>query len=314
MKITIFRSCGGTNNKVDAARIKFDPETGVIDLEGSKDMLIDKSGGLGTMRGTTLVAAGSFLSAYPAADGSSFYAVKNWSRDSTIEKVIPRADGSIELVGMRAGLTHGARMDFCLVDGLIYYMNGFELGVLTGDKSKPWPVSMWPRRHESTTQFVAVSAGNHLDMLGGRFIISYGNEIKYTELDLWGIIDENQNWRKMESRVLMVYAVGTGVFVSDEKAVYFFEGLNPNKWRARQVLTYPAIEFGRMPGLIDPSNLGFDTSSPSALFKTTKGLVVGLPDGQAINLIDKKVKMPQNGCNFGSIMVVDETTIISSGV
>lgn len=312
MKVTLLRSCTGNNNKVDPARILFDEKKGITALEASKDMLIDKSGGLTTRRGTALVAVGDFISAYPAADGSSFYAVKNWSVDSSIEKVVPKADGSVDMIGIRSGLTYGAKMDFCLVGGLIFYMNGFELGVLDGSRSHNWPVSAWPREKAGAV-FLPVPAGSHLDILSGRFIIAYGNKYCFTEHDLWGIIDNNRSWRQMESRILMIYAVGTGVFMSDEKAVYFMAGLDPNKWVPLLVLNYPAKEFCRLSGLVDPSHFGLETSVSSAMFGTVRGPVIGLPDGSCFNLIDKKVTMPA-GCPVGSIMVVNETTIIQSGV
>jgi len=313
METLLYSYCTGINNKVDPARLAFDAEKGMTELEAATDMLIDKSGGLAASRGNSLAYAGNFISAYPAFDETSFYAVRNSSTSSMslLEKYIPNASGALSLTGMRSGLTVNAKMDFCTVGGNVYYMNGFEFGFLDGQKSNAWPASVWPRNTHAP--FIVVTAGNHLDMLSGRFIISYDDEIRFTEQGLWGIMDANRNWRQMESRILMICTVNTGVFVSDEKSIWFLDGRDPNKWDAKKVLSYPAIEFQRYPGIIDPSQFGFETSSPAVLFGTKNGPVVGLQDGSCVNLIDKKVALP-SGCSAGSIMIVDETTIILSGV
>lgn len=311
-KILIFQSCIGINNKTDAARIRYDPEKGVIDLENAKNMLIDKSGGLSTMRGSVSVASGDYISAYPAGDPRNpigFYAVQNDNSTSSLLLCVPGFDGAITEYVIRAGLTRNARMDFCYVGGETYYMNGFEHGVIVDGVDNSWPVSQWPR--STTAQFKPTPAGSCLDMLSGMFVIGIGDEIQYTEPGLFGIVDDTRNWRKLESKVLMVCSVLTGLYVSDESSTYFLPGRNPKEWTLEKVLDYPAT--GRAPGLYDPSFFGFETSRPSAVLRTNKGPVIGLPDGTAMNLIDKKVAMPL-GSNLGSIMVVDETTIIQSGV
>ena len=316
MQATLYRYTTGINNKVDAARVAFDQKKGITDLEAGVDILIDKAGGIVSRRDNELMLAGEYLSAYPTGDGISFYAVKNRTVDAALFKVVPAFDSVGDVVSLteyelRSGLTKGAKTDFCEVDGKVYYMNGYEYGVLDGSKAEPWPVSVWPR--ETVAPMVHTPAGSHLDMLSSRFLLAIGKELQYTEPGFWGILDNNRNWRLFESRILMIYAVGTGAYVSDEKAVWFLAGRDPNAWIPEKVLNYPAVEFCRVPGLVDPSFFGFETAKPAALFGTVNGPAVGLAEGVAFNLIDKKVNMP-SGCSHGSIMVVDETTIIQSGV
>ena len=112
----------------------------------------------------------------------------------------------------------------------------------------------------------------------------------------------------------MICAVQTGVYVSDHKSVYFLSGIDPNEWLCKKVLNYPAIEWGREQGLVDPSRLGLESFSLSCLFATVNGPVVGMPDGTAINLIDKVLTMPDCNVQSGSIIVVDETLIIQSSL
>jgi len=283
-----------------------------MDLEAATDMLIDQTGGLSTRRGSVSVATGDYISAYPAGDPrnpSGFYAVQNGNTTSSLLLCVPGPTGTITEYVIRAGLAKNARMDFCYVGGETYYMNGFEHGFVADGVDHPWPVSQWPI--SSTAQWKSTPAGTCLDMLSGMFVIGIGDEIQYTEPGLFGIVDDTRNWRRLESRVQLVCSVLTGLYVSDESATYFLPGRNPKDWTLDKVLDYPAT--GRAPGLYDPSFFGLETSKPSAVLMTTKGPVIALPDGTAMNLIDKKVTMP-TGCSLGSIMVVDETTIIQSGV
>jgi len=308
--VKLYQSCTGINNKVDAARLPFDPDAGLTDIEAGSNVLIDKTGGLSAMRGTSLSLSGSYHSGFPLSD-YSFLAVKDRATDSAIYLVTVQVDGSLSEEGLVSGLALGAPVEFCRVAKQIFYENGFQHGYIEDGAAYSWPVSEWPRT--TNAQFVATPAGTHFDIHAGHFVLAVGDELVFTELWLWGLIDNARNWRKFESQITMVCSVGTGAFVSDQSAVYFLQGADPAKWEPKKVFNYPAVPFCKHPGLVDPTFFGFETAVPAALFGTVKGPVIGLADGVAFNLIDKKVAMNATGQN-GSIMVVDETTIIQSGV
>lgn len=306
----ILAQCAGINNKVTPARIRYDSETGVSDLETGTDVLIDMTGGITTRRGSDLVETGVFHSGFPKGDGT-FYVVKDRTTDSAIYKVTPATDGNVTLEGIASGYTKGARFEFREVKEEFYFMNGYEKGVLIADAPHSWPLSVWPR--STTAQFITTPTGSHFDIISGSFVVAIDNELFFTESGVWGVVDNSRNYRRAESEIVMVCAVDTGVFFSDRQAVYFLEGRNPSQWSPAKVLNYPAIPYCKAPTLVDPSQHGFETTAPSALFGTTHGPVMGLPDGSCVNMINKKVKMP-SGISQGAIMVVDETTIIQSGV
>lgn len=309
-KIMLYKSCSGINNKVSAGKLPFNQETGVTDLETGINVLIDKYGGLSTRRGTSLSLAGNYHSAFPVSN-NKFLAVKDRSTDSAIYLITVQADGSLIEEGIVSGLSYGNSVEFCVVNGAIYYMNGLQHGYIENGVAYNWPVSEWPRA--TTSQFIYTPAGEHFDMISSVFVIVKGKELIYTEPGLWGIVDNAINYRRLESNGLMVISVGTGLFISDSKAIYFLEGLNPAKWIPKKVLNYPAKPYCKHHCLIDPSQFDFQTSEPSALFGTVLGPVIGLPNGQAVNLIDKKVAIANKG-NRGAIMVVDETIILMSEV
>jgi hypothetical protein len=299
--------CAGISNKVDSVRLRVGD---VCDLTTGTDILIDKRGGIVSARGNSLLNAGDYHSGFDIGDGT-FLAALDYSTGSALYKCIPKTDGSLDINGLRSGMTKGARISYCWVDNDIYYMNGFEKGIVSGDASKAWTVSEWPRETEEV--YLPTPTGKFLDILSGCFIIASGNEIIWTESSIWGIVNENTAWERLESDVIMIYAVETGVYISDLKSVYWCAGLNPREWIFKKVLNYPAVPYKRYSKTIDPSHFGFQTSAPSALFGTVNGPVIGLPDGSAFNLVDKRVTMPKN-YSKGGLMVVDETMIILSGV
>lgn len=308
MEVKILTSqCAGISNKVDSVRMRIGD---ICDLSTGDDILIDKTGGIVSARGNDLIEAGDWHSGFDIGDGT-FLAVKDYLTGSALYKCIPNGDGSLSINGLRSGMTKGARISYCWVNDNIHYMNGFEKGIVVEDASTVWTVSEWPRETEDI--YLATPTGKFLDIISGCFVIGSGKDIIWTENGLWGIVNENTSWERLESDVRMIYAVETGVYISDSRAVYWCAGMNPREWIFRKVLNYPAIPYKRHNKTIDPSHFGFQTSAPSALFGTVNGPVIGLPDGSVFNLVDKKVTMPKNYTR-GGLMVVDETMIILSGV
>ena len=286
MNRTLFSSTTGVNNRLDKSSLVYDSQTGVTSLESCENINIDRSGKLITRGGATLQQAGNYISSYPGDD--CFYVIADRTTDSALYKVVPNEVGALTLTGLRSPLTLSAQMDFAVLDGKTYYMNGSEYGCINEDSSDSWPVSLWPR--ETIRQKVTTPIGQIFDILGARFIIGSGNEVIWTEAGLYGIYDAVRNRRKFESEVTMIAAVAGGCFISDSEHVYFFEGLDPNQWTlTSRVLAYPATKYGRKPGFVDPTFYGFESSHPGILFATPKGPAIGLSDGSCFNLVDKQL-------------------------
>lgn len=307
--VNILKVTTGLNNQVVAHRLPFDGDTGVGALEEADNVLIDKSGEIATRRGIVKVQDGTFHSTFRCNGG--FYIVKDYNLESALYKAVPNSDGSLELYGIRSSLSYGAKMDFVELNGEFLYCNGSQNGILKQDTSSPWPEQSWTGP-ESSIEMVSPPVGEHIDILSGRILISAGQELFYTEHGLVGLIDEAGNRVRLESRIVMVCAVQSGVFISDENSIYFISGINPKDWTIKQITNYPAIEWSREQGLVDPSLFGVESFEMAALFGTVRGPCVGLPGGEVINLIDKDLTMPKCGVREGSIMVVDDTTIIQS--
>jgi len=308
MKRLLYSGALGVNNKIVPHRLPYDPKTGVAALEEAIDVLIGRTGEIVTRRGTQKVQTGSFHSFFGLGDGS-FYVVEERTEDSALFKAVPNADGTLELYGIISGLSLNSRMDFVMVANRVLYCNGHQNGVLENDVSRAWDSQDWTGP-DSTIEMVKPPVGDHIDFLSGRALLSKDDELFYSEHGLIGLVDEAGSRVRMEGKIIMICAVQTGVYISDTKAVYYLSGVNPKEWICKKVLNYPVIEWGKEHNLVDPSLFGLESFGLSCLFATVNGPVIGLPDGTAINLIDKVLTMPDCKKQSGSIMVVDETTIL----
>jgi len=308
-KATIYSGSIGLNNKVLPHRLPFDGK-GVSALETATDFVIGRNGEAVTRRGISLAESGAFHSMYQWSGG--FYVVKDRNEDSALYFVRVSDSGDLSLSGVRSGLSQGAKIDYAPLGDKLFYSNGYERGYLTvSDGSEAWPTNT---ARETTREMVSLPVPKHLDLLSGRMVVSSGDEIFYSEYGKPGIYDAVKSRRHFETDVIMVYAVSTGVFVSQTDSVWFVSGVDPSPstLTARKVLEYPAVEYCRVPGTVNPMDYGFDSSLPAALFGTIRGPVVGFQDGTCINLIDNNVTMPDCGTHDGAIMVVDDSLILQT--
>lgn len=305
----LYSKAVGINNKVPAHRLPYSSENGVAGLSQAMDVLISITGELSGRAGSETIVSGSFHSSYPAVDG--FYVSRddgNGSRTLCFAE-INQNDGSITLTDIRSGMSD-AMIDFTTRGTEVFYCNGSQNGKLIDTTNYVWPENDWTGG-ETTNAFTKTPVGEHLGLLSGRILLSRDNELFYTEYGLPGLYDASRNRYRFGSKILMICEVATGVYVSDEHAVYFLAGTNPAEWTMRKVLDYPAIEWRKNPSLVPGIHMGLETTALCCLFGTVNGPVVGMPDGTPINLIEENVAMPE--CkSVGGIMVTDDTLILMS--
>jgi hypothetical protein len=303
--ITIFTSTIGINNLVDSTRIEFDGK-GLIGLEVASNVYVDDNGLLKTVPDSSVEISGAFHSLYPVDSG--FYVVNDRTSDSVIYYVT-LSSGQFTFQNVVTGLSKGVKVSFAKLGDRVYYTNGTNRGYIVNTTRYAWPYNIWTGR-EDLSQMVTPPVGTHIDVLSGRILLSYGDELIFTEPYLVGLYNSIRGWRRFESDLLMVRTVENGTYVSDETATYFLAGNNPNEWILRKVLSYPAIEYGSNPLLINPRNFGLETEQNSLLFNTTKGLCIGLPDGNVINLTEQRYT-PSVDC--ATLTVFEESLAFMSG-
>jgi len=311
----LYHASVGINNKVTPHRLKYDPETGICALEQAENVIINSTGEVVTRKGYSLSWDNPCHSVFSC--GNWGLVAGDRVSDTAVYKVTVN-NGAIVTTGIQAGFVKGRHIEFCDVAGLTFYANGFNKGLF--DKSgnhQEWTESNWPS-DETHGQFT--SPPNNIEKLAynaGRIFFATEDNghylINYTEYGLLGTYDLVSDGEQLPSRIIFMDAVSDGLYVSDEKHIYFLQGLDPHKWTCKIVTSYPAKEWGKHHGWVDPSDFGIENNRPSRLVATVNGPVLLMPGGSIINLIDKGVTMPVNCSGPGAIGVFDKTLVIQSG-
>jgi hypothetical protein len=308
----IFRGGLGINNKVAPERLRFDPELGIMAFESAENVLVDQSGAVVGLQGSVKIKDGQFHSILSGKEYG--YIVQNFPKynDSHIMRIDINSSG-LSLTGVRSGLSM-ARMDWCWVNGLVFYSNGHENGMIQGTMSLPWKESISSDEQDNVQYGIPVA--EHLGYNAGRIFMSYTDPdgkhiLAFTKFGKYGLRDIARDAEQFPTRILMYIPAADGHYISDEENIYFLSGLNPESWTLRKVAGYPVLEWGLHNGTVDPSFLGFDTNVPSMLVATANGPCLLMPSGQIVNLIDKAVTMPD--CINAGIALLDETLIIQTG-
>lgn len=288
--IPVFRGSSGLNTKVDPVRVRYDSETGVSDLTKAVNITHDDSGRPQRRPGQTLLQLGSYHSLFCdqydcfVGSGKNLYKVNtDWS-----------------LTGVRGNL-YGSRISFCQVGPETYYANGFENGVIIEGKSYDWPIHQY-EGPETTRQFTGAPIGVRVGFFINRWFVVVGNTIYFSEPWASGLFDAHRNHLVFTSNVRMVKPVEKGIYVSDEKNIWFFKGQEPSEFTQELVASYPALEWSEAIDLIKGTEIGLEQPGLCALWGTTKGAMLGTADGQVINLTDKKVAYPVLGSRGASLL------------
>jgi len=206
------------------------------------------------------------------------------------------------LRGIRSGMS-GAQVDYAQYGTAIHYTNGGQNGVYQDGVSWPWVVDIYNfgetfKRFETT-----VPVFDHIEVHNGYMLGSIGNALYASELGkmgLWCMKDPIL----LPSKIIMIKHVKQGVFVSDEKSVYFMSGLDPHTFSVGDpVSPYPAYEWSDAIDYIQGSEVkDYETPGLCAIWNSKEGLCLGTPDGILLNLIRKKIIMPDTGTTGASLL------------
>lgn len=291
--IPIFSGTTGINNKVDPSRLRFNPQTGIVDLAAAVNIDIDDTGRPSRRPGRTatvrtepwkcLFSAGSFM---VGITGNALCVIESDLSYTAIRNV----NASARMSYVRD--TDGER-------DIVYYCNGHENGRIISKVSYTWPVGDLT---SETKEFSAAPIG-HLLEKRNRMFIAQGNTLWYSAPNSCNLYRLGSDYIRFQSRILMVQAVDGGLWVSDSEAIYFLSGdimpaLNEMPRQSKRA-DYPAQKNteAKVPGSI----IGVDgLSGIVVIFNTNKGVCVGTEDGRLINITERKVVLPSglNGAGF----------------
>lgn len=289
--VNLFSASSGINNRVDPARVRFDPETGVSDLVVAVNVTHDDAGSVSRRKGKSLAVAGDFHSLFVgngecyAGEGTDLY----------------RLGDGLTLMGVRSSL-NGERISYAATPHGIYYSNGKETGVLKEGVSIPWFKGEYVGP-ETSRNFESHPKGQHLEVFSGRMFIAEDDVLWWSEPYAFGLYDKARSFVQFKSRIRMVKAVAGGLYVSDENTTYFLGGTNPQEFVQRTVVGSPALEWAEEHELVPSSELGIDGAGMCALWAGTDGVYVGTDQGQVIPWNKDKVAYPRGLSKGAGVLV-----------
>ncbi len=284
----IFSGATGLNIVEDPVRIA-QTKDGKSDLQVAVNITIDQSYRPKTRDGVEKKLDGSFHSLF--SNGNVCYVVKG---ESLFEVA-----ADFTLTGIRSGLTLDARMAYASVGDRTYYTNGTELGYIKDTISNVWGIGTYAGV-DTNRVFSAPMAGQHLAEFLGRMFISEGNVLWWSEPFNFGLFNKGESFVQFHTKIRMIKAVSSGLFISTEKSMYFMQ-YQDRQFTCNKVAAYPAVEWSDASELVDGYEVGFKTGGLCAVWASPEGVIVGSPEGFIYNTNKNKVIYPEGKTGFGCI-------------
>lgn len=278
-QVNLFRGALGINNKVDPTRIKYDPKTGVQELASAVNVDIDSTGRIGRRKGYTLKLAKASHSLFSCGSYCLFV-----SGDALC---VLEADYTWSAI---RNVTVGAAMRYVRVGTDIYYLNGYERGIVKDKVSYSWVATDYVGPTTLRT-FSDPPTGHLLELYHGVMLIGKGNVLWHSEPYAYSWFDFARNYIDFSDRLTMIKAVQNGAFVSTEKETFFHKGGTVKEFIQGKVADYPAIEGTEVE--VNASRIGEGSiTGIAAMWASEEGICFGGPDGSFRNFTERRLTYP----------------------
>ncbi len=283
--LNLYSGTSGLSTQNDPVREVFDSKTGLRSLSSAVNVTIDNTGRISRRQGYVQIVSGEFHSLW--SDSGECFAIKETSTYGSLMQV----GTDLQATGLRASLTKDKRMAFLNWNNDTLYSNGFENGIVINGVSFDWPSGEY-EGPETSRQFSEAPKGTHLAKFKGRVIIAEDNALWFSEPYAPGMYDKSRMFWQFADRVRMVAPVESGVFVSDEKYIYFLQGSSPLDFIQKKVADYPAHEWSLAHDKLELEDFGYDEVGLGSLWSSQEGICVGLPSGKLQNVTKDKLEYP----------------------
>lgn len=151
----LFRDFAGLRNTTSPERLD------LKDLQVALNVDIDDANRIELRTGRVLRLSGASHSLF--SDGATALVVQG----TTLKRVRPTGTGTYAMDTLRTGLTSGARMSCWSVNGVIYYSNSHETGVVQANASRTWGLD------QPSGQPVASAIGGYLPPGRYQYALTY---------------------------------------------------------------------------------------------------------------------------------------------
>lgn len=329
-EVTILKGSVGINNVSDPARLKFDSETGLAELQTAVNVEIDDTGRISRRKSTLLLTA--------LTGAHSMFSYRD---DCLIAAAgsLYRVSPDYTLLGLRAGMHQTAKISYAAIDDTIYYSNGYENGIIKlyglsytwvkddnlvvtrsgygwdGSLGDGWDESFKASWDESfgveeiaspgneysgpldTHKYYAPPVGHLLMAAHGRMYIADGNVVWESEPFAYSLFRMSRGFYQFGSRITMMVPVPGGFFVGDQDGAYFID-LERNKIKVSSSRPYQGSSVVLAPNVLS----GLEIEGEAALWSSPGGLIIGTASGSVVNITQDKLIFP-DGLTEGSTIL-----------
>lgn len=279
---TIFTSSNGLNTQVDPVRLTFNAKTGVTELAAAYNIEHDETGRPSRRKGYQSTGINRACHSLFCQGGDALGVI-----GTDLCLIAPDLNSARFL----ETVTEGAPVSYAQVADRIYWMNGYQKGYVHGGMNASWIKGGY---YGPTSKRVLSDPpiGTIVRYHAGHMYVAQANILWYSDPFNLHAFDLARNFFSFESNLSMVEPVTAGIYVGDDKAVYFLSGAGPQKFQMSKKTTAAAIKGTAV--RIDLSQVGFDvllqgSQNEGVLWASSAGIYLGTAEGAIFNLTKYKL-------------------------
>jgi len=294
--LILLDKCKGLHTGVASIRVKYDTGSGATFLQACSNVVVDRAGRITRRDGAVLKNAQAMLSIF--SDGIDCVGQTNTA--------LFRIAADYTLTGLR-DLTPGHKMYYAKSPEGIFYTNGVERG-----RVARFGLSMvWDRGVEeySPVKTLIMSGPpehfKHMHYNNGRLFVAVDKTVYYSDYRSYGNFYLERDMLQYPDKVIGFASSVKTLFVFTEKHVFSYPGPSMQDAVESVASNIPLLE-----GTVaynDSINSEFSTLP---MWMTKNGLYVGFPDGQARNVTEGRLILPDTAgrgkasCNGGQYIAI----------
>lgn len=279
--LNIFTGSSGLNTQVDPTRLPFDGQSGIQDLAVAYNIDHDATGRISRRKGFSATLVTQDSHSLWCDGGECLFVTGN-------SLCVLHGDYTSTVV---ATISAGARLSYVQVNKKAFWANGIETGYVQDTVNNDWVMGTY-YGPETTRQYSGPPIGNHLAFFGGSIFVTQGDTVWHTEPFSLNQFDLVRDYYQFQTAIRMFRPVSDGIYVSTERNVYFLSGSSPRDLRRIHKTGYPAVEWTDTHVPLETMLVFQGIAQVGAMWTSTEGICVGLPDGQVMNLTKAKVSFP----------------------
>lgn len=298
-KTVLFRATTGLNTRIDPARLRYDPESGVQELAVAYNIDIDDTGRISRRKGYTQRSAMAAHSLFAYKDlcffvsGSALYMLHSDYSNTALMTVTP-----------------DARMSYAPVNEQVFFANGFEKGIFEDGSISAWELPSTFVGPDTTRTFVGPPTGSIIQYYRGRMYVVQANFVFYSEPYDFARFDLARNFFAVEHDIILFRALTDGFWIGTKTGMEFVAGAEPKEFQRISISNVVPIQYSDVPfhGRFTITQDGLpmidvSAADPSLLWLSTEGICYGGSTGNFYNLTRTKLaKLPAGRTGAGTVV------------